>query len=284
MNMNRYFLSLIFSLLLGHTFSFAQTTKLDSLINKAQQAYEDKDYAVADKTYRELRKHFKKGTKDYEIASDQVCMIYHAKRMDLRQEGKHKEAIKYLEEALKYIEQEKAYIRPFWNKENRYYFLEELVINYFALGEYAAAKKYQFELYQMHYKKELPKNNQGFYTIDQFIYEGKLVTGFEYFAKLGDPNNKISFAKVIYEVVETDEKGNPDKLAFELQVLGIHKRNPNDPNVPDYYLSKLMPGPSKEMSGIIHEFSYNRVIDYDKLKKDIDKVLKGEYKKKMKPN
>ena len=250
---------------------------------KAEQLFDNAEYDESNKIYRYLKDKFKKGTKHYEVVTDQVCLIYFQKRRDLRKQQKYEEAIEYLKEALSFIEQEKEYVRPFWGKENRYYFLCEIVMNYFSLKNYKAAKKYQFELYQMHYKDELPEKFKEYYPFDEFIWEGKNVLGYEYYEKLGDPKNSISFAKVVYEVAEIDENGNLGKFLFDLKVLKVHKRDPNDKNVDDYVLSKGIAN-SNELGGAIREFTYNRVIDYAKLKNDIMQVLNGNYQKTFKPN
>ena len=123
-------------------------SRIDTLFAIADYHFENKDYDNAKAKYESLKLEVEKGSNDYAYAADQIAMIYFFQREKLRQEGKYKASIEYLKKILEYIENENEYIRPFWNNEIRFFLIKTIIQNYFSLGEYDKAKKYQQILYQ----------------------------------------------------------------------------------------------------------------------------------------
>ena len=254
-------------------FTFGQS-RIDTLFAIADHHFENKDYDNAKSKYESLKLEVEKGSNDYAYAADQIAMIYFFQRENLRQEGKYKKSIEYLEEFIKYIESENKNIRPFWNDEKKFFLIKTIIQNYFSLGEYDKAKEYQQILYKAYDEKKLPEGINEFYSFDMFEWEDKNVWGYEWFPKLGDPETEGSFSKIVYYVFSTDENGQDEDQLYRLHVLKVHKI---EKKMPDYVLTKRLETATNEVSGTLWSYTYNSPIDYKKLKKDIEEVLKGNY-------
>lgn len=251
---------------------------LDSLIKVADTHFLAEQYEAAHLIYAQLKPEFEKGSKSYNYVTDQMCSTFHYRKGKLRDAQQYEASNKYLKKFLRFMEDEKEYIRPLWMAEQKCVVLMDIIMNYFSLKQYDAAIPYKAQLYKMHRENKLPEHYKDFFFFDMFEWEGKTVAGYEHYEKLGAPTNSISFCKIIYEVNSRDENGRDKELLYQIQVLKLHKR---DESQPDYILSKVFSKITDEMGGGMDEFTYDRVIDYAKLKKDVLEVLKGNYKKRM---
>ncbi len=270
---------LLIVLALCVNFSWLQAqSSLDSLLKVGDTHFESKDYETAKAAYTEIKKQSTKGSQVYNYVADQICCILYFQRDDLRAAKQYEASIKFQESLLRYIETEKEYIRPFWQLDQKCVIIMGVIINYFTLEDYANANRYKAKLYKMYREGTLPDSGdfKKYFYFDMFEWNGLSVSGREYYQKLGDPDNKAGFSKVIYDVYSIDAKGNDKDHLYQLQVLKVHKRDASV-KMDDYVLSILYPTrkPGK-IGGPDHDYTYNRVIDYVKLKKDIIEVLERE--------
>ena len=247
-------------------FSYSQS-RIDSLFSIGDKFFKEKKYDNAKEIYTGLKSELNKGSSDYNYVADQIAMIYFFERDILRNENKFEESNQYLLNFLDYIKREKAFIRPLWSDEKRYFLIKTIIQNYFSLGQHENAKKYQELLYKAYKEKKLPEGINKFYSFEMFKWKDKNVWGYEYYPELGDPETEGSFSKIIYYVYTTDENGNDKEQLYTLHVLKVHKINDK---MSDYVLTKR----SSTKGGTYWEYTYNSPIDYKKLKKDILKFLK----------
>lgn len=263
----------VIALLLFIPISMIGQSRIDTLFAIADNHFENKEYDEAKLKYENLKLEVERGSNDYSYAADQIAMIYFYQKDDLRTDEKYIQSIEYLKEFIEYLEKENENIRPFWNNEKRYFLIKTIIQNYFSLGEYAKAKEYQQILYEAYDKKQLPEGINEYYSFDMFKWKDKNVWGYEWFPKLGDPETEGSFSKIIYYIFNTDENGQDKDQLFRLHVLKVHKI---DSKQPDYVLTKRLEK-AEEQSGTLWSYTYNEPIDYEKLKSDIENVLKGNY-------
>ena len=248
-------------------------TEIDSLLKVADTHFNNEDYTKSKAVYSKLKKKFNKGSKQYNYVTDQICSALYYQKDILRNEHKYRASIEYLKGFLQYMETEKEYIRPFWIKEQKCVVIMGIIMNYFSLNEYSSAIEYKAKLYKMHHLKELPPDFSESFLFDIFTWKDMNVYGSEYFEKLGDPKNKASFHKIRYDVYSRDKNGNDLDFQYQIQVLKIHNRS-EDVKVGDYVLSKLYPSISVEkLGGPNYNYTYDRIIDYSKLKKDLMEML-----------
>ncbi|CAM4003091.1 MULTISPECIES: hypothetical protein [Flavobacterium] len=250
-------------------------SKIDSLFTIGDSKFEEKDYVKAREVYNNIKSQLPKETSDYKYVADQIAMIYFFERDNLRKQEKYEESNKYLNEFLKYIDDEKEYIRPFWNDEKKYFIIKTIIQNCFATNNYQKAREYQNILYEAYKQKKLPEGINQNYSFEMFKWEDKNIWGYEWFAELGDEESKGSFSKIVYYVYSTDENGEDKVELYRLHVLKVHKI---EEKMPDYVLTKRLAKATNEVSGTLWSYTYNSPIEYEKLKKDVEEVLKGNYK------
>lgn len=248
-------------------FSIGQS-KIDSLLINADYHFEKKEYSQAKNEYENFKSEVKKGTKEYSYAADQIAMIYFFESEKFRVQEKYEESIDYLKETIQYIEEEQEFIRSLWFEEKRYFLFKSIIQDYFALGEFEKAEEYQKILYKAYKEKILPEGISEYYSFEMFKWEDKNVWGYEWFPELGDPETEGSFSKIVYYIYSTDENGKDKDQLYRLHVLKVHKI---DEKMPDYVLTKRL---GNEGSKTLWSYTYNSPIDYEKLKKDIEEILK----------
>ncbi|MGB0524508.1 MAG: hypothetical protein ACPGJS_16165 [Flammeovirgaceae bacterium] len=256
------------------TYCFGQT-HIDSLFKLADEHVESKRYEVAKDIYLEVKQDVKKGSQDYQYAAEQLAMIYFLGKDQLREAGQYQASIDYLLTFIQYIKKEKGNIRSLWLKEKYYFLIRTIIQNYFSLNQLNEAKKYQAILYKAYRKKQLPKGIDRYYSFDNFKWKDKNVWAYEWYPELGSPESEGSFSKIVYYVYSTDEAGKDKEQLYRLHVLKVHKI---DNTMPDYVLTKRLEASIHEFSGTLWAYTYNTPIDYNKLKKDVIEVLKGNYK------
>ncbi|MVO08339.1 hypothetical protein GOQ30_04065 [Flavobacterium sp. TP390] len=111
-----------------------------------------------------------------------------------------------------------------------------------------------------------------YFNYDFFKWEDKNVWGYEWFHELPDNRYSSSFTKVVYYVYSTNPDGTDKDQLYRLHVLMFHGDNKNF----DYILTKRLETASEgEISGSLYSYTYKKDIDFEKLKKDIKEVLKG---------
>jgi hypothetical protein len=194
--------------------------------------------------------------------------------MQYRLKERFDSSLYYGQEALKFIDKCKPYfdssfaIRQYWMYKN-------MVISSFGLGKPDNARKYQDLLYKAYKDKQLPEGMDQYYNFSFFKWEGKNVWGYEWYPEPGDPETAGSFSKIVYYIYSTNADGTDKDHLYRLHVLNSPKMNASAKF--DYVLTKCLEKASNEVSGTFYSYTYNRKIDYLKLRNDIKEVLKGNY-------
>lgn len=191
-----------------------------------------------------------------------------------RMNEKFDKSLEYGLEALVLIEKGKYYFdkkfaeRKFWMHKN-------IIVSYFGLGQLDKAKEHQKILYDAYNEKSLPNGMDEFYNFAYFRWEDKNVWGYEWFEDLPEDRMSKSFSKIVYYIYSTNSKGEDKDQLYRLEVLMFHKI---DTSIKfDYVLTKRLEKATKEISGTLISYTYDKEIDYAKLQADIKEVLKGNY-------
>jgi len=186
-------------------------------------------------------------------------------------------SMKYGLDALELIEEnmllfDKNFIeKEFWMTQN-------VITSLFGLGQIEEAKKYKPVLYDAYRKKILPVGMEKKFQFDFFKMGDKNVLGFESYAEL--PANRLSgsLSKVIYYVYNTNADGTNRDLLYRLHVMMVNQFSKGADY--DYMLEKQQEDTEQMVSGSYHRFTYGADIDYKKLKKDVQEIIRSE----MAPN
>lgn len=158
--------------------------------------------------------------------------------------------------------------REFWMRKN-------IIVSYFGLGQLEKAKEQQKILYDAYNENSLPKGLNEYYNFTFFRWENKNIWGYEWFEDLPEDRNSRSFSKIVYYVYSTTSNGEDKDQLYRLEVLMFHKM---DTSIKfDYVLTKRLEKARNEKSGTLYAYTYDQIIDYEKLQADIKEVLKGNY-------
>jgi len=181
--------------------------------------------------------------------------------------------LKYSLEAVKLIEDNTKYMDAgFLSK--LYWMTKDVVVAYTGLNEEAKAKKHKDILYKAYHEKQLPKGLDRCFNFDFFKLDGKNIWGYEWYPELPDDRASSSFTKVVYYVYSTKPDGTDDEQLYRFHVLMFHKMN-NDVKF-DYILERQIDTDSQNISGSYYKYTYNKDIDYKKLKADIIEIVKHD--------
>lgn len=200
-------------------------------------------------------------------ATDELAKTYRGKE-------RWQETLKYSKETLELIRKGVLYFnkdfaaREFWAIKN-------IIVAYFGLNQLKEARKYQDMLYQAYKEKRLPKGINQYYNFEFFKWKDKNIWGYEWYPELGDPETKGSFSKIVYYVYSTKPDGSDSEQLYRIHVLKFHKLGNDVPF--DYLLTIRLEKPLQMKSGSLYNYTYKKSIDYKKLRKDIRKVLAGDY-------
>ncbi len=96
--------------------------------------------------------------------------------------------------------------------------------------------------------------------------------GYEWYAELPKDRFSSSFTKVVYYVYSTLEDGSDDQQLYRLHVLMFHGEDASF----DYVLTKYLDTAQDESHGTLYAYTYNEEIDFEKLHKDVIRVLEGK--------
>lgn len=190
---------------------------------------------------------------------------------EYRMEEDWNNSLKYQLEALKQLEKTNAFFNNKL-KDNVYWMQKNIIVSYFGLGDMKNAEKHKKILYKAYKKKQLPEGIDEYFNFSFFRWEDKNIWGYEWFPELGDKETEGSFTKVVYYVYSKNPDGTDKKQLCRYHVLKFHKFNSGPPKF-DYILEKQTDEEQGLVSGSYYKYTYNKKIDYKKLKNDIIEIL-----------
>lgn len=190
-----------------------------------------------------------------------------------RMEEDWNNSLKYQLEALKQLEKTNAFFNNEL-KDNYYWMQKNIIVSYFGLEDMKSAEKHKKILYKAYKKKQLPDGIDGYFNFSFFRLKDKNIWGYEWFPELGDKETEGSFTKVIYYVYSTNPDGTDKEQLCRYHVLKFHKFSRKSPKF-DYILEKQTDEEQGLVSGSYYKYTYNKKIDYKKLKNDIIEILEN---------
>ena len=270
--MNKIIIILLFSVSAVTLGQMNNTMKFQS----AEFLYEKGDF----KTAYHLLKDFKSDVDEEDPLYINIVLLTASSLFKLEQEsrlkGEYHEALDYAFESLDVIEEGKELelenfaAREFWMHKN-------IVVSYFGQGEIDDANDYKEVLYDAYKEGNLPEGLDRYFNFSFSKFEDKNVWGYEYYPELGDPETKGSFSKIVYFIYSTNPDGSDNEQLFRLHVLKFHKLGNSEIEF-EYVLTLRAGSETNESSKTLYSFTYDEVIDYSKLQKDIKEVLTEVFK------
>lgn len=198
---------------------------------------------------------------------------------EMQKQEKWKEALKYGLETVELIEKG---VNEYGGRvtdnfiQRKYWMYKDIIVAYYGLNKLDKAQEFKNKLYEAHGKKLLPEGIDKYFNFEFFKIDGKNVWGYEWYPVLGDPETEGSFSKVVYYVYSTNPDGSDKDQLYRLHVLKFHKIS--DDVKFDYVLTKRLDKAQNEPAGTLYAYTYQKKIDFKKLRADIRKVIQGKYK------
>lgn len=237
--------------------------KADSFLN-ANSTYE------AYKIYKEIQPKVEKTDTLYNY----VVWYYIDAISQLENESVMKEdysnSLKYGLEALKLIQNNKEFFDPKF-AEREQWMIKNIIVSYFGLGQFDEAKKYKDLLYKGYKEKTLPNGIDRYFNFDFFKLADKNIWGYEWYPELPDDRLSSSFTKVVYYVYSTNSDGSDNQQLYRFHVLMFHQDS-KDAKF-DYILERQQEIDDATVSGSYYSYTYNKDIDYKKLRQDIKEIV-----------
>lgn len=157
--------------------------------------------------------------------------------------------------------------REFWIHKN-------LIVTYFGLGQIDKTIAHKELLYKAYKKKKLPKGIDICYNFSYFKWMDKNIWGYEFYPEIGDKEVEDRYTKIIYLVYSTKPDGSDNKQLFRFHILKYHRLE--DTNLKyDYVLERQTDTETERLWGSYYKFTYQKKIDYLKLKNDIVEILEN---------
>lgn len=201
---------------------------------------------------------------------NQVQVVTHLEQA-ARLNQDFEKSLRYGLEALEFIKMGTLFFDDEFGKRE-FFMIKNLVVSNVALGRYEEAKRYKEKLYLYYGEGRLPEGIDEYFNIDYFKWGDKNVWGYEWYAELPKDRFSSSFTKVVYYVYSTLEDGSDDQQLYRLHVLMFHGEDASF----DYVLTKYLDTAQDESHGTLYAYTYNEEIDFEKLHKDVIRVLEGK--------
>lgn len=155
--------------------------------------------------------------------------------------------------------------------KQKYFMTKNIIVSNYGLGNFDEGKKWKEKMYEAKEKDLLPEGIDEFFNFDYFKFKDKNIWGYEWYAELPKDRFSSSFTKIVYYVYSTNPDGSDKDQLYRLHVLMFHGKNQHF----DYVLDKRLETATEEVSGTLYSYTYKEDIDFEKLKNDVKKVLKG---------
>ncbi len=154
--------------------------------------------------------------------------------------------------------------------KREYFMIKNITVSYFGLNDFQEGKKWKAKMYEAKEKNVLSEGLDEYFNFDFFKFEGKNVWGYEWFAELPEDRFSSSFTKVVYYVYGTKPDGSDKDQLYRLHVLMFHGNEKFD-----YVMDKRLETAKTEVAGTLYAYTYNEDIDFEKLKRDVKEIIKG---------
>lgn len=256
-------------LLLIPVFGSSQNDYL-SIYQKAESHLQTNEIDSAFLIFKELERSLPKNDTLYDYALWYKVATATYLQENYRHQEKFEESLEYAKEALEGIEKGIEIFDEEFAKR-KYFMIKNIIVANFGLGNFEEGKKWKEEMYKAKRKNQLPDGINEYFNFDFFKYEDKNIWGYEWYAELPKDRFSTSFTKVVYYVYSTNPDGSDKDQLYRLHVLMFHGNNKHF----DYVLTKRLDTAKNEVSGTLYAYTYKEDIDFEKLKNDIKKVLKG---------
>ncbi len=242
-----------------------------SLYNKADSLMKKKNYSAAYQILKAIEPSVKKAdVLSKKIISHYIVAITLMEKRE-RLSEKWDSSLFYGQEGLRIIQLWKPFFeiefteREFWMHKN-------LIVTYFGLNQIEKAQVHKELLYKAYKKKKLPNGIDICYNFSYFKWRDKNIWGYEFYPEIGDKEVEDRYTKIIYLIYSTKPDGSDDKQLYRFHVIKYHRLEDSNQKY-DYVLERQRDTETERLWGSFYKYTYQKKINYIKLKKDIVEIL-----------
>ncbi|SHK28613.1 hypothetical protein [Chryseobacterium polytrichastri] len=264
-----FFYCIAFSVF-GSMTLFSQTKSNIEIYQEANTLLQKDKVEDAYKLYKEL--YSKVSEKD--TLKSYVTWYYLNTSTALEKENgmnqKFDKSLDYSLESLKLIQENKKYFdEKFAQREP--WMIKNVILSYSGLNNLTKAKEYKSVLYKLYKENKLPEGIDEYFNFDFFKLGDKNIWGYEWYPELPENRSSSSFTKVVYYIYNTNSDGSDKDQLYRFHVLMYHQ-DPKNAKF-DYILERQIETDDATVSGSYYQYTYQKEIDYKKLRNDIIEIV-----------
>lgn len=264
-----FFYCIAFSVF-GSMTLFSQTKSNIEIYQEANTLLQKNKVEDAYKLYKEL---YSKVSEKDTLKSYITCYYLNTSTALEKENGmnqKFDKSLDYSLESLKLIQENKKYFdEKFAQRES--WMIKNVILSYSGLNNLIKAKEYKSVLYKLYKENKLPEGIDEYFNFDFFKLVDKNIWGYEWYPELPENRSSSSFTKVVYYIYNTNSDGSDKAQLYRFHVLMYHQ-DPKNAKF-DYILERQIETDDATVSGSYYQYTYQKEIDYKKLRNDIIEIV-----------